>query len=416
MLPRDCRFRADCRLCGGGDLQRVIELTPTPPGNHFLSQAELGRAEPVYPLEIYVCGSCHHVQLGHVVDPEVLYQQNYSYVSATSPVFVKHLEDYAAHVGKLLALPRGALVADIGSNDGTCLRFFQQAGHRVVGVDPAANIAEQATASGVFTVADFFGAKLGKALRQEHGPAALITSHNACAHIDDLAGVVEGVSAWLADDGYFVMEVGYFVDVFQNTWFDTIYHEHLDYHTVAPLVPFFAQHGLTVVRVERVSPQGGSIRVFCQKRADAPAHDDSVQRLIALEHELGLDRAETLRRFADKINGVRDELTQMVSELVAGGATIAGYGAPTKATTLLSHFRLGDVLTFIAEDNPLKQGLYSPLHHIPVISAEQLYERRPSHLLILAWNFAPSIMTKHERYRAEGGTFIVPMPSPQLMG
>ena len=397
-------------------LTKVMSLTPTPPGNDFLAQKELGRDEPVYPLDLYFCEACHHVQLGHVVDPKILYQKNYSYVSATSAHFVNHLKSYAAEMVDRYALKPGDLVADIGSNDGTALSFFKEQGMRVIGVDPATDIAGRATENGIETVADFFGYDLAGALRKKYGAAKYITSHNACAHIDNLFDVVKGVEHWLAEDGVFVLEVGYLVDVYSNTWFDTIYHEHVDYHTVAPFEKLFARVGMKLISVDRISPQGGSIRVMAQKQEGVIERDSSVDELIALEHELGLDRADTLHKFDCKIGEVRDKLQKLIVSLKGDGKTIAGFGAPTKATTLMAHFGLDEnVLDFIVDDNPLKQGLFTPITHIPVLSANALYERRPDYVLILAWNFAEPIMKMHQKYSGEVGKFILPMPEPGIV-
>jgi hypothetical protein len=416
MTQSNYYFRESCRMCDGSSLAKAISLTPTPPGNDFLTQGELGRHEPVYPLELYFCKECHHVQLGHVVDPKILYQKNYSYVSATSAHFVDHLKCYAKDMVERFSLEVGDLVADIGSNDGTCLRFFKERGMNVLGIDPATEIAEKATENGIKTVADFFGYELAVELRKEYGSAKYITSHNACAHIDNLFDVVKGVEHWLDKDGIFVLEVGYFVDVYNNTWFDTIYHEHLDYHTVAPFEKLFARVGMEVISVERITPQGGSIRVMVQKIGGDIKRDNSVDNLIALEHKLGLDRVDTLSRFNTRINTIRDSLHKLIYSLKKEGKTIAGFGAPTKATTLMAHFGLNEkILDFIVDDNPLKQGLFTPITHIPVLSADSLYELKPDYLLILAWNFAKPIMQMHNKYSDEIGKFILPMPEPKVV-
>ena len=409
-------FRKNCRMCDGTDLVKGLSLTPTPPGNDFLSEFELGRDEPVYPLDLYFCEDCHHIQLGHVVDPKILYQKNYTYVSATSAHFVNHLESYAEDMIKRFELQSGDLVSDIGSNDGTCLRFFEEKGMDVLGVDPAIDIARKATKSGIKTVAEFFGYDLAVGLRKEFGTAKFITSHNACAHIDNLFDVVKGVEHWLDKDGIFVLEVGYFVDVYDNNWFDTIYHEHVDYHTVAPFEKLFARVGMEVISVERVSPQGGSIRVMVQKIGGDREKDDSVENLITLEHNLGLNRVDSLSQFNKRINNVRDSLKNLMDSLKEEGKTIAGFGAPTKATTLMGHFGLDEkMLDFIVDDNPLKQGLFAPTNHIPVLSTQELYKRKPDYLLILAWNFSEPIMKMHHKYEDEIGKFILPMPEPKVV-
>ncbi len=403
-----------CRLCESRNLERVIALTPTPPGNHFVSQSALGQPQTAYPLEVYFCSDCHHLQLGHVVHPEILYQRNYSYVSGISPVFVKHLEEYAAYVVKRFALPRNGLVVDVGSNDGTALRFFKQAGYKILGLDPAIEIVQRANEDGIETLCEFFSLGVAKKCEKTYGKAILINAHNTCAHIDDLKSVFEGVKYWLADDGLFVVEVGYLLDVIQNAWFDTIYHEHLDFHSIEPLVAFFRRLGFEVIAAQRISPQGGSIRLISQKAGGPRESDGSVDELIRLERAAGLHLAGTFRQFGEKINRIGADLSKLIRGLKERGATIAGFGAPTKATTLLTHFQLGQVLEFLVDDNPLKQNLYSPGHHIPVVSAEELYRRKPDYLLILAWNFAENIMERHKAFRAHGGRFILPMPEPKI--
>ena len=403
-------------MCGEGSLTKAMSLTPTPPGNDFLTKEELGRDEPVYPLDLYFCEACHHIQLGHVVDPKILYQKNYSYVSATSAYFVNHLKHYAKDMVERFDLKPGDLAVDIGSNDGTCLSFFKDKGMKVVGVDPATEIAGKATENGIDTIADFFGYRLAIELRKKYGTAKYITSHNACAHIDNLFDVVKGVEHWLDVDGVFVLEVGYFVDVYSNTWFDTVYHEHVDYHTVAPFEKLFNRVGMELISVERISPQGGSIRVMAQKKGGIIKRDDSVDELIALEAKLGLNKAETLHKLNHKISQVRDKLHNLIHSLKADGKSIAGFGAPTKATTLMAHFGLdATVLDFIVDDNPLKQGLFTPITHIPVLSADALYKMKPDYVLILAWNFAEPIMQMHKKYSEQVGQFILPMPNPEIV-
>jgi len=403
-------------MCASNCLKYTMSLSPTPPGNDFLSKDELGRDEQIYPLDLYFCEDCYHVQLGHVVDSQILYQKNYTYVSATSSKFVDHLKVYAEDMIRRFSLKSGDLVIDIGSNDGTCLSFFKANKMRVLGIDPATEIAQKATEMGVETIADFFSYDLAKRLHKKYGTAKYITSHNACAHIDDLFNVVKGVESLLDKDGVFVLEVGYLVDVYSNIWFDTIYHEHLDFHTVSPFEKLFERVGMEVISVQRISPQGGSIRVMAQKKNGKFKRDNSVNELIALENKLGLNKAETFLEFSKTISLLREKFQKLVYKLKANGKTIAGFGAPTKATTLMSHFGLDEnVLDFIVDDNPLKQGLYTPITHIPVFSADALYERKPDYVLILAWNFAEPIMKMHRRYSQEIGQFILPMPIPQIV-
>ena len=411
----DCYEKKICRLCGGARLTKVLSLTPTPPGNHFVPFADRDKPQKPYPLALNFCKDCKHVQLTHCVNPVILYQTNYSYVSGTSPVFVAYLKGYADEITAEYSLPRDALVLDIGSNDGTALSFFKAKGFRTLGVDPATEVASIATKNGIETIADFFNYDFAVRNRDRHGRAKLINSHNACAHIDDLSSVIRGVEHWLDDDGLFVMEVGYLYDVVSNGWFDTIYHEHVDYHAAIPLIPFFRAHGLEVIDVKRVSPQGGSIRVVSQKIGGRRPVKSSVAEIIKLEMDARLDRAETFFEFGKKIEAIKKKLGELIAGLKRKGKSIAGFGAPTKATTLLSHFNLAYALDFLVEENPLKQNLLSPGHHIPVFAAEAIYERKPDYVILLAWNFAEDIMRRHHRYLEQGGRFVLPMPEPTVI-
>jgi len=414
-LSTACHRRDNCRLCGSPELTQVLALAPTPPANAFVPETALNQPQETFPLDVFFCENCGHVQLLDVVDPELLFA-NYVYVSGTSPVFVKHFQDYADAVcGAYLPDPAGRLALDIGSNDGTLLKQFQAKGMAVLGVDPARDIAARATEDGVETLATFFTAGLADTIRAERGPAQVITANNVFAHADDLSGITNGIRALLAPDGVFVFEVSYLVDVFENTLFDTIYHEHLAYHSVKPLVQFFAAHGMELIAAERVSSHGGSLRGTAQLAGGPHAVDDSVAAAISSEADLGLHTAETLKRFGAKIDRVRDELTAVLGEMKRAGKRIAAFGAPAKATTLMYHFGIGpDVIDFIVDDSPLKQGLFSPGMHIPVLPSEAIYSKTPEAVVILAWNFAEPIMRNHARYLERGGRFIVPLPKVEV--
>jgi len=286
---------------------------------------------------------------------------------------------------------------------------------QVLGVDPAKKIAGSATKGGLETLPEFFTPTLAKSVREEYGPFALVTGNNVFAHADDLRGITEGVRELLREDGVFVFEVSYLVDVFEDTLFDTIYHEHVAYHSVKPLVSFFAEQGMELFAAERISSHGGSLRGMAQLKDGPHKSDGSVEKLVALENELGLDRAETLRQFGDKIDNVKRELKSLLKKIKDEGKVIAGFGAPAKATTLMYHFGIGpETIDFIIDDSPLKQGLYSPGHHIPVYSSKSIEDHKPDYLLILAWNFAEPIIKKQAAFLESGGHFIVPLPKIEI--
>jgi len=408
------RRRIDCRLCAGQRLTKVLALAPTPPANAFVRATELSKPQELFPLDVFFCEECAHVQLLDIVDPRVLFE-NYVYVSGTSPAFVAHFENYAKDLLNRFKPAAGSLVLDIGSNDGTLLRFFKQAGMKVLGIDPAKNIAESATKNGIETLPTFFTTKLAKEIRDQRGAAKIITGNNVFAHIDDLRGVVQGIKTLLAPDGVFAFEVSYLLDVYENTLFDTIYHEHLDYHSVKPLILFFRANGMELIEAIRVPSHGGSLRGVAKMSEDPYSVGSSVKEAVALEEKLGLHKAVTFVQFGQNIDQLKKELGQLLRKLKAAGKSIAGFGAPAKATTLMYHFGIGpDLIDFIIDDSPLKQGLYSPGLHIPVLPASAIAERKPDYLVLLAWNFAGPIMQKNQSYRQQGGHFIVPIPKVEI--
>ncbi len=406
------RIREDCRLCGDTTLRRVLDLPATPLANEFPTVP--GQPQDEFPLWLSTCTACGHVQLPVVVDPERLFR-DYVYVSGTSPVFVEHFRRYAEemlskHVRK------GDLVVEIGSNDGTMLRFMRDGGARVLGIEPAEKIAKAALADGIESWPQFFDEDVATRIFGGKGRARLVVANNVFAHADDLRGIAQAVKRLLDPDGVFVFEVSYLVDVLNKTLFDTIYHEHLSYHSVEPLVGFFRGLGMSLVDAERVNTHGGSIRVTVSPRPDQ-SMSPGARSLIREERDLGLvahgDRV--LQRFGRTIELRKQELLRVLHGVRMGGRSIAAYGAPAKATTLLRTFGIEDMVDFVVDDSPLKQGRWLPGGHVPVYPSASIAERQPDYMLVLAWNFADSIIDKLTWYRAAGGTCIVPLPTVRII-
>jgi SAM-dependent methyltransferase len=414
-MSQSCIHRTTCRLCRSRNLELVLSLTPTPPANAFITAADLNENEERFPLDVFFCRDCGHVQLLDVVDPSILFK-NYVYVSGTSPVFVNHFKNYAAEMIQKFKLGKEAFVVEIGSNDGTLLRFFKEAGMGVLGIDPAQAIARSATQNGIETLAAFFTSKLAETIKAQDGQADLIVANNVFAHADDLHDIVKGIRTLLKLPGVFVFEVSYLVDVYEKTLFDTIYHEHVCYHSVKPLRDFFKANGMELIATQSVDTHGGSLRAMAQLAGGPHRVEPSVAEFIKREEALGLDKAATLKGFSAKISKLRDELHALLKKLKGEGKRVAAFGAPAKATTLMLHFGIGpEFVDFIVDDSPLKQGLYSPAFHIPVVPSAEIYNRKPDYLVILAWNFAEPIMAKHAKFRQDGGHFIIPVPTVQVI-
>jgi hypothetical protein len=258
----------------------------------------------------------------------------------------------------------------------------------------------------------FFTSQLGRSLRAEQGAARLVTANNVFAHSDTLGDMAEGVRTLLAADGTFVFEVSYVVDIVEKMLFDTVYHEHLSYHSIRPLRSFLERHGLELVDVRRTASKGGSLRAVAQLRGGPRPCSAVVEQLCGEEERQGYGGLPVYRAFADRIEGVKAELWRRLDAARAGGGTIAGYGASATVTTLLCHFELQRYLSFIVDDNPSKHHTYSPGWHIPVLPSDVLYERRPDVVVVLAWMYASPILVRHAALRETGGRFLVPLPYP----
>ena len=407
--------RDRCRLCDGKHLELVLPIAASPIADAYVPRERLGEKQDAYPLDLYLCTDCGHVQNIDVVDPEILFR-DYIYVTSSSLGLVEHYRRYADEVMSQFDVKPDALALEIGSNDGSLLGFFKAKGLKVLGVDPARRIAEEATARGIPTLPEFFGSKLAETLRKEHGPASIIAANNVFAHADNLAEIVQGIRTMLDDDGVFIFEVSYLPDIVDRFLFDTVYHEHVSYHSIVPLTRFFERLGMQLFDVQRINSKGGSIRGFAQRAPEGRhAVTSRVKELIAEENRRGFHQPAIYREYGAAIEARKAAVAKVVDEARARGKTVAGYGASTTVTTLMWHFDLTQKLEFLVDDNPFKHGLFAPKCHLPVLSSEELYTRRPDYVVILAWNFSDPIMKRHQRYVDEGGTFVIPLPELKVV-
>jgi SAM-dependent methyltransferase len=407
-------FRRDkCRICDSAKLALAVPLEPLPIASPNIGLTEELAADPAVrqtvPADLYRCEACGHVQLLSVIDPAVLYDR-FLYVTSISLGLTEHFARLAAELSELAPDPRATRVVEIGSNDGTVLRFFKERGMEVLGIDPARATAEAATRVGIRTLAEFFDAALAQRIRREFGPADIVIANNTLANIDDLDQVGRGLKTLLAARGVFVFETSYGADVVRKNLLDTIYHEHLSYFLVGPLRTYFARHGLDLFDVRRISTKGGSIRGYVQHVGGPHARVPSVESLASEEKADGLDTPRPYREMTRAIASLRSELHEALAEHVARGERIGGYGASVGTITLIRQLGLGPLLDAVFDDNPLQERLLGPDRSIPVLRSELIYERRPACILILAWRYAEPIVAKHRAYLDAGGKFIVPFP------
>jgi SAM-dependent methyltransferase len=404
------RTLSRCRICDG-DLRAFLSLGETPLANAFIRPDRVDAAEARFPLESARCSECSLVQLTVVVDPEVMFR-DYVYASSASAPLLAHFDDLAAAVARDFA-PPGALVVEFGSNDGLLLRSLGSRGIRALGVEPATKIAARANEEGLETLNEFFDVGLAGRIRDERGPASAVLANNVLAHVDDLTGVVRALDRLLADDGVFIAEVPYLQDLLAHVEYDTIYHEHLSYFHLAPLQRLFTSAGFELFDVLRLPIHGGSIRIHVARKGRR-APTVRLRELLSSEEPLATEAPYI--EFAAQVRSQRTQLVALLRRLKAEGHRLAGYGATAKGNTMLNYCGIdASVLDYIADTTPYKQGLLTPGTHIPVRPESSIAESRPDAMLLLAWNYADSIVERHRDYLAGGGRFIHPIPVPRLI-
>lgn len=400
-----------CLSCGADGVEEVLDLGATPLANALLDAP--GQAEERVPLRVGVCDTCGLVQLLDVVDRAVLFS-DYPYFSSVSDTVVDNAAQAVSAVLDGWTEEADRLAMEVASNDGYLLQHYRRAGVAVLGIEPAANIARVAEAVGVPTRCTFFGRQTAADLAAEGVRADVIHANNVLAHVDDLPGFVAGLRTLLKPDGRAVIEVPYVRDLVEHIEFDTIYHEHLAYFSVAALDHLFRAQDLRLDRVERIPIHGGSLRVWAAPGAGPPG--PTAQRLLDQERALGLDGPAAYRDFGARVLALCTDLKAQVDRLLADGRRVAAYGASAKGTTLLHAAGLGrGELEYVVDRAPVKQGRYTPGTHLPILAPEHLAVDQPDVVLLLTWNHAEEILAQQADYRAAGGRFLVPVPQPHLV-
>ncbi len=404
-----------CRICNKEALVQFLPLGRIPLPNGFIEHKNLKKIEARYPLNVALCTHCGLVQLLDIVDPEEMFH-NYVYIPSTSKTRMNNFAEIASQARQRFAVTTDSLVIDIGSNDGSLLSFFKGHGIKTLGIDPAENLAKIAELKGIETVNDYVSARLARKLRKAKGGAKVITATNVVAHIKDLHDLLSAVEILLADDGVFICEFPYLLDLIQNNQFDTIYHEHLSYFSIKPLLNLLSQVELECIDIERTAIDGGSLRVFLAKKKNKRPLNSKIAAMQKAELVYGLGSIETFNSFADRVRKIRTDLHTTLADLKSKGKTIAAYGAAAKGNILLNYCKIGNrLIDFIADSTPYKQGLYTPGTHIPIYPESEILGRMPDYILITAWNFAKEIKDKEKKYTAQGGKFIIPVPAVTIL-
>src|SRR5712671_5164281 len=403
----------NCRSCGCGDLRVILDLGSQPVANALLSEEELSCPEARFLLAVAFCPACALLQVTETVPADVLYRRDYPYFSSSSPALLRHSAEHVEALVNKYQLGPVSFVVEIASNDGYLLRNFVDRGIGCLGIDPADGPVERANAIGVPTIHDFFGSRCAEKLASEGKLADVAIANNVVAHVDDINDFVAGFARLLKPAGVAVFEFAYAVDMIERCEFDTIYHEHLFYHTLHGLTPLFKRHGLYLNDVERLPIHGGSLRLTVSR---SPARSAELDALFAHEAALGVDNELFYKDFADRVRALRDSLASLLVSERANGKRIACYGAAAKGATMVNYLNLGEgFFEFVADANAYKQGKYMPGQRIPIRHPDQLVAHQPDYVLLLAWNFAGEVMRQQATYRERGGSFIIPVPAPCIV-
>ncbi len=400
-----------CRFCGHGLSHTFADLGSSPLCQRHVTPEDWNKVEPFYPLCAWVCERCFLVQLDEYVSPSEIFN-DYAYFSSFSTSWLEHARAYTEKMIDMLGLGSESRVVELASNDGYLLQYFAARGVGVLGVEPAANVAEAAIAKGIETVVKFFGVQTARELRDSHGPADLLLGNNVLAHVPNLNDFVAGMKILLAERGVITMEFPHLVQLMTHNQFDTIYHEHFSYLSFTTVEKVFAHHGITLFDVEELGTHGGSLRIFGRHAADTTRPVTArVAGLKKREEAFGITRMETYAGFQERVKAAKRTLLSFLIDAKNAGKSIAGYGAPGKGNTLLNYCGIRtDFVDYTVDRNPKKQGNFLPGTRIPIRHPDHITETKPDFILILPWNLKDEIAKQMAYVREWGCKFVVPIP------
>jgi 2-polyprenyl-3-methyl-5-hydroxy-6-metoxy-1,4-benzoquinol methylase len=402
-----------CRHCRTELTLPFLDLGSAPPSNSYLTSAALHAPEKWYPLRVMVCTECWLVQTEDFADHEEMFSADYAYFSSFSDSWLRHAHTYVEAMVERFALGAGAHVVEVAANDGYLLQYVRERGIPCLGVEPTTSTAVAARAKGIEIVESFFGRRLAGELHAAGKTADLMVANNVLAHVPDINDFVGGFAILLKEDGVATFEFPHLLRLVEGIQFDTVYHEHFSYLSLSAVARIFERNGLRVCDVEELPTHGGSLRVFAQ-RADTGAQlvTASVQAMLARERAAGMTAADYYRDFQSRAEKIKDDLLQFLVDAKRSGKTVAAYGAAAKGNTLLNFAGVRpDLVSFVAERNPAKQGKYMPGSRIPIVAESVLKESRPSHVLVLPWNLAPELGNQLSYVRQWGGQLVSAVPS-----
>ena len=404
-----------CRLCGADLTETFVDLGMSPLCESYVAADQTDAPEVFYPLHVRLCSQCLLVQLPAYVSGEHIFS-DYAYFSSYSDSWVAHAKRYADEMTERLGLDGDSLVTEVASNDGSLLQHFAAAGIPVLGVEPAANVAEAAIAKGVPTEVRFLGAGTGEEIARKHGRADLVAANNVFAHVPDIRDFAAGLRALVKDTGVVTLEFPHLLRLIEGRQFDTIYHEHYQYLSLRTSSRALETAGLRVVDVAELTTHGGSLRIYARPAESAAEPSSQVKSVLAAEEAAGLHTFAGHLGFAREVLRIKSELLEFLLGAAGQGKSVAGYGAPGKGNTLLNHCGIrSDLVVYTVDRSPVKQGKFLPGTHIPVYAPERLAQTRPDYILVLPWNLRDEISRQLEYVRSWGGRLVFPIPELEVI-
>ena len=417
MQKKDCVQIKCCRLCNSEKINSVFNVGKTPLANSY-TKKNLNKKLKKYPLGLNLCNSCGHLQLTHSIKPEKMFN-NYLYKTNTSYKNYLHFKNYADEIKRNFKKKDGKIL-DIASNDGTFLNFFDKKKFFRLGIDPAKNLKKISNKKGITQIDSFFTKKNSIKIRKKYQQFDIITANHVCAHVENLNNFFQGVKNLLKSDGIFIFEISYRGSVLKKNTFDTIYHEHLDYHALFPIVKFLKKYDLKLYNFKITEAQGGSLRIYTAKNPKTINIKKINKQIVKEKNEYKLFNNSTYKNFEKKINECKNQLQQILKIFDEKNLSVAGYGAAAKTTTLLNYFELleNKQIKYTFDDNTLKQGLYLPGTAIKILNPKSLKSKKLDILIIFAWNYSDTIIKnikKNKSIKKQRLKFLIPFPKPKIV-
>jgi 2-polyprenyl-3-methyl-5-hydroxy-6-metoxy-1,4-benzoquinol methylase len=402
----------NCRFCGTELKHVFVDLGEAPPSNAYLSASQLDKPESFFPLKIFVCSNCFLVQVDEYKKASEIFDNEYAYFSSYSTSWLAHAKAYTEKMISRFGFNKNSMVIEIASNDGYLLQYFKERGIPVLGIEPTESTAKVAREKGIESITEFFGENFAKKLIAENRKADLLLGNNVLAHVPDINDFVEGLKVALKADGVITMEFPHLVKLIENNQFDTIYHEHFSYLSFTTVTRIFKAHGLDMFDVEEIPTHGGSLRIYAKHQEDvSKSISKNVNELLEKENRKGISDLNYYKGFGEKVNGIKMDLLQFLSEQKSVGKKIAAYGAAAKGNTLLNYCGIkNDLISFVVDASPYKQGKFLPGSHIPIVKEEMIKAERPDFILILPWNIQEEIEMQLNYVAEWKGVFVTAIP------